>query len=176
MAYNVPVILKLLNTQTASSSGSLAFTSTISSTYSSYYIAIRNLLPATNATSLYLTFSTDNGSSYLSTNYRYMYENITSNANAITGSGSAAQGIITATLSSTSSRTLNGDFYLINADVAKCPDFRGICCHYDSAGFFNLVQCETSNSGTTAVNAIKFAMASGNIASGTITMYGVAEP
>lgn len=176
MAYNNKRSLIALSTQTASSSSSLAFTSLISSTYSTYYIAIRNLLPATDATSLYITFSTDNGSSYLSTNYRYMYENITSNANAISGSGSAAQGIITGTISSTSSRSLSGDFYFLNANVAKCPDFRGICCHYDSAGFFNLVQCETSNSGTTAVNAIKFAMSSGNIASGTITLYAVPEP
>ena len=60
----------LLSTQTASSSASINFDSSVITTdYESYYVIINGLIPATNQTTLRFRFSTDNGSSYLSQNY-----------------------------------------------------------------------------------------------------------
>ena len=60
----------LLSTQTASSSASINFDSSVITTdYESYYVIINNLRPVTDQASFSFKFSTDNGSSFLSENY-----------------------------------------------------------------------------------------------------------
>ena len=131
MAYDYPRNLVLLSTQTASSSASLVFTQ-FSSHFTTYYVSLRNILPATNAVSLYVTFSTDGGTTYLSANYRYEFEEIASNTNAITGSTSAAQGVLAQTVSSTASTGICGDYYLIDMETAVSFNMRGMCHHENS--------------------------------------------
>ena len=60
----------LLSTQTASSSASINFDSSVITTdYESYYVVINNLRPVTDQASLSFKFSADNGSSFLSESY-----------------------------------------------------------------------------------------------------------
>jgi len=156
MSYNFPDEFIFLSTQTASSSASLSFTSLITSTYPVYFIKIRSLIPATDATNLLLTFSTDNGSTYLSTNYLWSNYHITSGgAPTQTKSASDSSIHVCETASSTSTNNgINMEFYCFGFGTAVVPAIMG-------------------NTGTTAINAIKFAMSAGNIASGTISLYGM---
>src|SRR5258708_1559470 len=118
MAYNYPNTLVLLQTQTASSSADLHFTSLITTGFSKYYVSIRDLIPATNNVILNLTVSTDNGSTYLSTNYAYSHWDQTSAAGG-SGINSASDTTIQLSggLSSTTSRGLCADFQMVNIDV-----------------------------------------------------------
>ena len=178
MAYNDPKTLSLIATGTGNNSATfLEFTSKITTNFKTYYVEIRNLLPATNNVTLALTYSTNNGSSYLSTNYEYVYHNVTSvPANATTGSNSAASSIICDALSNAASAGFSGDMYLYNVDTTTPMHYKGQGSHYNQASKYNSVVFAGFNTGTTAVTAIKFALSSGNIVSGTIRLYGVSEP
>jgi len=179
MAYNFPDNLSLIATKTASASASLEFTSVIGTNWNTYYVSIRNLIPATDAVSLNVTFSTDNGSTYLATNYLYAYLNqLTSGTLTAEGSNSTTAAQIAKNVSNGSSNGLCADIYFYNIKSASVPCyFKGRLTHYqtDGTGNYN-IPCSGSNTSTTGVNALKFAFSSGNITSGTIYLYGVNEP
>jgi len=177
MAFNSPRRLCIISTQTASASASLSFTSKISSNFTTYYVKVRNLIAATNVTNLLLTFSTDNGSNYLSTNYKYAFRTVNSSAGTSTTSSDSASSIIVCdTCSSTSTRPINVDimFYNLN-DSTYCCKCVNHAAFYNSSASAVVQVGGGMNTGTTAVNAIKFAMSSGNITSGTITLYGCVD-
>ncbi len=176
MSYNFPENINLISTQTASSSSALSFTSVISSSYNVYFVSIRNLIPATDNVSLALTFSTDNGSTYLSANYFYtMYNEVLAGETA-SGSNSTSSCTIADKLSNNSARGLNADFYMYNlANGSVAPYYVGLGIHYNKDAEGDYLTLGGSNSGTTAINAIKFAMSSGNITSGSIYLYGLNE-
>lgn len=178
MAYNFPDDLTIISTLTASSSASLAFTSKITSNWSTYYVSIRNLLPATNGTDLILTFSNDNGSTYLSANYKYTYLNDPSTGTiAAVGSTSAASCTLLTLASTAASAGISGDFYLYNMKSASIPPYyKGQLVHFNNASACSNVQFGGMNTDTTGINAIKFIFSSGSIASGTISLFGVNEP
>ena len=104
----------LLSTQTASSTATINFDSSVITTdYESYYVIINNLIPATNQTTLRFRFSTDNGSSYLSENY------------AARSSGGKAQTGADSSGSSNNSGYYNHGFYMNNATgKGSCYEFR----------------------------------------------------
>jgi len=61
--------LVLLSTQTPSAVALVEFKSLISATYSNYLLVYSNLIPATNGAVGEIQISTDNGSTYIATNY-----------------------------------------------------------------------------------------------------------
>ncbi len=176
MSFKFPQRLILLSSVTASNSASIAFTSLISANFPTYYVTFVDLLPATDIVNLLFTASVDNGANYLATNYKWALENVTSSANAITGSTSDSSGMIASNLSNTSSRGLCGDYFFFQLNTTNQIVGNGTGCHYNKDARFAFYQSTVANTGTTAVNAIKFAMSSGNITSGTINLFGVVEP
>ena len=177
MAYNFPRTLSLISTKTGDNSATfLEFTSAITTNFSTYYVEIRNLLPATNNVTLALTYSTNNGSTYLSTNYAYVCHNVTSApASSDIGGESAASCIICDALSNAASAGLSADIYLYGVDGALPMLYKGQGSHYNQASNYNGIQFTGQNFGTTAVTAIKWTLSSGNIVSGTIKLFGVTE-
>lgn len=175
--------LVLLEQHTASASASLDFTTCISSTYDEYQIEFVNVVPETDAVDLWMRMSTDGGSTYDSgSNYFFSGFGFNNTGSSVLGVGSAAKttaikfqnaanidnsadyGVVgSGRLFSPGSSSLRKYFqyrvtYLDNtAAVLQNLDGTGI---YDSA---------------TAVNAFQFLMSSGNIASGTIRVYGVGK-
>ncbi len=171
----------LLQTQTASSSASIAFTSTyITSTYKNYAVVMNNVVPATNAVSFNMTVSTDNGSTYLSTNY---------NANA--GVCSSAGGSINSTnstsafpfnysgnlLKNSAGIGLSGVIYLTNWTTgSNTPQMSGSGQYLESSATVLVLALWGGNAAaSTTVNNIKFAMSSGNISTGTFSLYGISS-
>lgn len=177
MAFAFPYRLCKISTQTASASASLSFTSGISANFTTYYVKVRNLKPVTNNVQLLLTFSTNGGSSYLATNYKYAVSFVNSSASAgNTSSDSATSIIICDSIGNTSTRPLNADIVLYNLnDATFCAKTANHACFYNNAATSMVQEGGGMNTGTSAVNAIKFAMSSGNITSGTITLYGVQD-
>jgi len=173
-----------ISSVTASSSASVSFTSGIDSTYKEYIFFFNNLHPASNSNLQFQT-STNGGSSYgvtATTTFFYAshQENdgeaiVTYNANRdhaqatdfiyLTGDnmeGTAADASVSGFLHLFEpSSTTFVKHYMSNTDhVADGPYQQN---NY-SAGYFNT---------TTAINAIRFQTTTGNIDSGTVTMYGV---
>ena len=174
--------LVLLEQHTASSSASLDFTACISSTYDTYKIVLVNVVPATTAQPLYMRMSTNGGSSYDSSSlYQYEYTNALAGTSGQAAEGSASAGQIILGAGQIDSTTDYGgvtgtmEFYnpggsqsyklLIGQFVIRDKRDAVISVRNQSAVYIN----------TTATNAFQFLFASGNIASGTIRVYGIAK-
>lgn len=171
----------LVEQHTASTSATLDFTTCISSTYDDYVIDLVNFLPATSAVNLLMRVSTDGGATYDSgTNYNSNALQFLSGGTGTSGGGSGqtsfavAAGISVASGqpgvsgrlnffnpgSSTQRKNLTGQVSF--SDVNGDPRLLGnaVAFQYQS---------------NTAVNAFRFLMSSGNIASGTIRCYGLSK-
>ena len=176
--------LTLLETQTASSSASINFTSNIDSTYDKYIFKFINCQPTTNNVVYHFQGSTDGGSNYnvtMTTTYfrAYHYEDDSSTAFGYVPSLDQAQGTsyqnLANNMGSGSDESLSGELILYNPSSTTFvkhfisrtsgvnPDSTGLMIDTFVAGYFNT---------TSAINAMSFKYASGNI-NGTIKMYGV---
>jgi len=175
--------LVLLSTQTASSSASLSFTSGIDSTYDSYVFKFIDMHPQTDNVEFQFNLSTDGGSNYnvTKTTTHFIAQHAESDAEAsleYRTAGDLAQ--------STAYQTLGVD---VGADSDQCisgtlqifnPSSTTYVKHFISTANDTQPSNYSVNSfvagygnTTSAVNAISFKFASGNIDDGTIKMYGV---
>ena len=168
----------LLEQHTASSSASLNFTTCISSTYDTYEIEIVTLIPATDAVTLWMRFSTDGGSTYDSgTNYQADIFGWRSSVSPVAIGGGASQTKIDFCgglgQKNTSTEGLDATARLhTTASVIK--QVRANVSFKDASGYLG-TQLVGRYVSTTAVNAFQFLYSSGNIASGTIRVYGLAK-
>ena len=179
--------MTLLQTQTASSSATIDFTSNIDSTYDSYVFKFIDIHPATNRVDFQFQASTNGGSSYgvtLTTTHFKAFNNEADNSTALT--------------------------YVAGDDLAQSTSFQDICVYMgndnednnsgtlilynpSSTTFVKHFICRTSvnfdnDAGnpyaqdqftagyfntTSAINSIRFQATSGNIDDGIIKMCGV---
>ena len=175
--------LNLISTQTASSSSTISFTSGIDSTYKEYIFKYINVHPSTGQ---YFQFqgSTDGGSSYgvniTSTMFdAYHMEDASASALRYLTGGDLAQSTSFQPLTNVTPGTDNdssysGILHLFDpSNTTFVKHFIGsLNVMTDNpasdqtylAGYFNT---------TSAINAIQFKLASGNIDSGVIKLYGV---
>ena len=175
--------LILLSTQTASASASIEFTSGIDSTYDSYVFKFIDIHPATDKQ--YFTFqgSTDGGSTYATTVTTTDFAAYHTESGSASGLGyesgaDQAQGTglikISNTVGNGADECCAGYLHLFNPSsttyvkhfINRSQTYQGDNYSVDEykAGYFNT---------TSAINAIKFQFASGNIDDGIIKMYGV---
>jgi hypothetical protein len=171
--------LVLLQTQTASSSASLSFTSSISSTYDNYLVEFINVLPATDGATLFLRMSTDGGSTYVSTSsYSYLAYRFDSGSAGAGGSTSATAIVFAETngIGSSSAFGLVGSATMFNPGSSSLhKPVSGEVYFRSAAGTRIKHTMAGAFESNTAVNAFQFLMSSGNIASGTIRVYGLAK-
>ena len=178
--------MTLLQTQTASSSASISFTSNIDSTYPIYVFKFINIHPATNNTHLMVNFR-DGGSSYDATKtttvlYAY-HDESDSEASVIYSTGSdLAQSTsgqrLTGGGGNGTDESASGTLHLF--DPSNTTFVKHFICRsqvyvapssgtdfsqdMNTAGYINT---------TTALTRVRFKFHSGNIDNGTIKMYGV---
>jgi hypothetical protein len=169
-------------TATASNSSSISFTSGIDSTYNMYFILLQNIAPSASFPLLYMNASVDGGTNYLS--YLECGYNIV-NVNAGTGVFSASTAALNMPIGPQGdpSATSNESFGI---GLFMQMPFGAFSTRFNWDGFCNgnVAGSPTSHSFsgqgefryTTAVNALKFKFSSGNIASGTFTLYGCTKP
>ena len=172
--------LVLISEQTASSSANISFTSGIDSTYKEYIFKFIDIHPASES---HFEF---NGSIDGGTNYNVTKTTTAAQATHYENDSSATLGYITSQdlAQSTSDKQLArnmgndndscvvGTLHLFNPSsttfvkhfIARCNVHKTYSSDNFTAGYLNT---------TSAVNAVKFEMESGNIDSGTIKMYGV---
>lgn len=165
--------LILLGTATASTSASLNFTGLISSAYDYYFFLYKDILPATTTALILMRYSTNNGSSYVSTSGTYLGQNIP----RVMGATTATPALINGTalpLNSTSGagNAFCGRLDLLNpASVQSVPSANWKNANPQGSiideGYMQIL------SGASPINAVQFLASTGNITSGTIEMYGV---
>jgi hypothetical protein len=160
--------LVLLNSQNASSSASIAFSSTyLTSTYNNYIVVLSNVQYSTSS-SLELVFSTNNGSTYLASNYLggTLYNQT---------SAGVAWGNLVATTYCYMDNIGTGQYnnfviYLENFTSNLYPQVSGTS---NRSGYMELLSCQ--NTANNIINNIKFLPAAGTITAGTFTLFGVLE-
>jgi hypothetical protein len=173
---------------TASSSSTLSFVNgtsdvVLDSTYKEYVFTFKDIHPATDGTKLTFQCSTDGGSNYnttLTSTYFAPYHNESGSDSALgySPTNDQAQGTsfqnITSTIGADNDQNCAGFLHLFD------PSSTTFVKHYIStindyansdyidnnftAGYFNT---------TSAINAIQFKLASGNIDAGDICLYGI---
>jgi hypothetical protein len=179
MSYNFPRTYVLLSKQAASASNTIDFNSVITSNFKTYLVALRNVVSGTNNVTFQCLFSTNNGSSYLGSAYGWSNTFVPAGSTKSTNGNASTDTSITivGAISSTASRALSGDliFFELGSGVLQ-PRYMGTVAYDNQAGANETFLTMGMNTGVTAVNAIRFQMSSGTIASGTFTLYGVSEP
>jgi hypothetical protein len=172
--------LVLLEQHTASSSATLDFTSFTSSSYDEYSIEVTGLVPATNNVSFYMRMSTDGGSTFdTSAIYDSSHNALSSNGTQSAGGGAASASefkIQNVGQPNTSTASLSGTIKLfvpLSTALYKKITWQLQCDSND--GNSQQINGAGRYRSATAVNAIRFLYASGNIASGTIRIYGLTK-
>ena len=183
--------MTLLNTTTVSSAvASVSFDSSlITDAYMDYMVKIRFAAPATNGQALYVFASANNGSNYniLIEQAKYYHDLKGSNANgnASTAGNSAYKIDLNAGIENTANKGTNVDINFLslrNTTGYKMMYYNSVGTH-DLDGGHNTGNdywwhgaakiIGTSNSDRTAINNLKFQFASGNVAQGTFSLYGI---
>ena len=174
--------LTLLSTQTASSSASISFTSGIDSTYDSYVFKFIDINPATDGTFFQTNFSTDSGSNYNVTKTTTYFvarhdEGDTDTQLAYKTAFDLAQSTssqsITQTLGNGADETASGTLQIFNpSSTTFVKHFISTTNNYTDANFSQNIFVAGYANTTSAIDAIKFEMSSGNF-DGIIKMYGV---
>ena len=176
--------ITFISSQTASNSASLSFTTGLDSTYKAYKFVFVNCRPATDNVSFTFNMSTDSGSNYnvtkTTTFFRAFHEENDSNAglsyrtggdlaqstafqvldDQVLGNGADKSNSGTLTLFNPSS-TVYVKHFISTTSIVAAGD---LAINSFIAGYGNT---------TSAVNAIRFQMSSGNIADGKIYLYGI---
>ncbi len=173
MSYMYPKELNLIQKLTASSSATISFTSGINTNFPTYVVKIRNMIAATGASTLQMLYSTDGGSTYLSSNYYSTF--ISNNTASVVHSGTGASAQFSIMLLCSSTNVLNGQIVLYDLGVAKQMTYRCNFITVNSDGNIAMTNNGGTQKSTTAINAVRFQMSSGNIASGDFYLYGVNE-
>lgn len=171
--------LVLLQQATASSSAQLDFTTFISATYDDYLIEGLGIAPATNAVDFRLIVGTGGTPTYDTGNtYEWVGNGYGSDGVAHTNVGATGIAKIFNSMSNAAAYG-NGSFsifakHLQSTSIRK--QFHGTGQFVTSAprnAFFTWGASWTTSG--TAVTALRFNMSSGNIATGTIRIYGIVK-
>ena len=178
--------MNLITTNTISSGVSSSnFTSSINSTYDTYLFKFINIHPANDDTKLLVNFSSDSGSNYnvtkTTTFFNAQLREADSGADLGYRTGAdlaqSTSGFnITEGTGNDNDQSSSGELFLFSpSDTTFVKHFLGrsntIIAANGTINNFFAGYCNT----TSAVDAVQFAMGSGNIDSGVIKMYGLSK-
>jgi hypothetical protein len=166
-----------LSTQTASNSATIDFTSVMSNTYRYYKVFIHNLVPATDGAQLFLRVSTDNGSTFKAgaSDYFTLAQALGSGIVYHEYQGRAQMDLMTSGYGVGNDSNERGRYELTisGAHTATVTDVHGTGGVEASSGYMYGYMFNGFYNATTAVDAIRFLMSSGNISTGTFSLYGI---
>ena len=175
--------LVLLSTQTASSSASLSFTSGIDSTYDSYVFKFIDIHPQTDNVNFQFNLSTDSGSNYNVTKTTTFFRAGHNEADTDSGleyatssdlAQSTSEQLLNENLGADGDQSCTGTLTLFNpSSTTYVKHFISVVNSYRFNNQTQQAFVAGYGNTTSAINAIRFQMSSGNIDDGIIKMYGV---
>ena len=172
--------LTLLSTQTASSSASINFDSSVITTdYESYVVIINNIRPVTDQATLRMRWSNDNGSSFLSENYgaRHSGGKTQTGADSSGSSSNAAYYDHAFYMNNAAGKGSSFEFRFNNLTVSGGghKNFFGnwVTDYSDDTNYYGGDINGMVRNNTSVINYIQFYMSSGNVLAGTFKLYGL---
>ena len=175
--------ITLLETQTASSSSTLSFTSNIDSDYKEYVFKFIDIHPSNNGSNFTFNMSADSGSNYnvtkTSTSFRsYHAEDDSAAALAYNTYDDLAQSTgfqtISVDIGSDNDQGNSGYLYLFNPSSTTYVKHFIILMNTTNASEYSSDNFFAGYGNTTsAVDAVQFKMSSGNTDAGVIKLYGI---
>ena len=174
--------ITFISSQTASNSASISFTSGLTSTYKAYKFVFSSIHPRTDNTVFGFNLSTDSGSNYnvtKTTTYFIAYHDEADTATSLnyeTGADlaqSTANASLGISIGNGADESCSGSLTLFNpSSTVYVKHFISNANNYHTSD----ITLESFGAGygntTSAINAIRFQMASGNM-DGTIYLYGI---
>ena len=176
--------LVLISEQTASSSANITFDSDIDSTYKEYVFKFINMQSASTDVAFQVNFR-DGGSDYdatKTTSYFYTEHGEGGEAGTVgyLASRDEAQSSdaqhLTTNIGRTGSDSASGTLHLFDpSSTTFVKHFTSVVSNHDttSPGYSQAIYVGGYCNVTAAIDGVQFTMSSGNIAAGTIKMYGV---
>jgi hypothetical protein len=185
-SYNAAIAtgnMVLLNTQTASNSASISFTSGINSTYKEYQFWFVDIHSRTDSVNFIFNISTDAGSNYNVTKTTTFFRALHDEADTFAALGyesatedlaqSTAFQLLSEPLGNVADESVAGTLTLFNPASTTYVKHFIANTNVNTANEFNVNAFVAGYGNTTsAVNAIQFKMSTGNM-DGTILMYGI---
>jgi len=175
--------LVLLSTQTASNSATISFTTGLDSTYDEYIFKFIDINPATDSAEFEFNMSTDSGSNYnVTKTTTYFQALVGENGADATLEYRTAQDLAQSTsfqtlfldLGNGADESLAGTLTLYNpSSTTYVKHFIYTSNGYNGGNYTQNTFVAGYANTTSAVNAIRFQMNSGNLTAGTIKLYGV---
>jgi hypothetical protein len=176
--------LKIISSQTASNSASISFTTGLNSTYKVYKFVFVNIRPVTDNVNFTFNMSTDSGSNYNVTKTSTLFK---ANANEAGNDNAFFYDTGIDLAQSTGFQVLTGNGIGNASDKNLCgyldlfnPSSTTYVKHFISRNNSLISSDYTVDSyvagygnTTSAINAIRFQMSSGNISAGTIYLYAI---
>jgi hypothetical protein len=162
--------LEFISSTDVSNAATASFTGFDASKYDSYLFTCGNIVPATDSQHWCIRMSVDGGSNYLSASDSYR----TSAYTGITAGDKNYIGLTNTTLGGVSTEGGSLDVRILNPNLntSTYAFADGILASWDNTVYGGQGRGGKTNAAT-VVNAVQFFFLSGNIASGTITMYGM---
>jgi|688.fasta_scaffold735769_2 hypothetical protein len=179
----VSATLVLLSTQTASASANISFTTGLNSTYDEYIFKFINIHPATDNVQLTFNMSTDSGSNYnvtKTTTYFRAYhgedgsEGVIDYATAHDLAQSTSFQNLGIQIGNDNDQNCSGFLTLFNpSSTTYVKHFISTAQVSNNADLSLVGYIAGYGNTTSAINAVRFQMSSGNIDDGIIKLYGV---
>jgi hypothetical protein len=165
-----------LGSVTASSSSTVDFTGLSGSSYKKFVVIATDVVPGTNAVFLYMRIST--GSGFIAAGYTDETFRFTNAGSGIGGGSAAAQFDITGAAESLGTAagelpTFEIDIHGANTTTAYKSAIWKYSGKMASAAYITGIGGGVVASSAAVIDGIRFLTSSGNIASGTFTLYGV---
>lgn len=174
---NVPAAMEFISSTDISSDATVSFTGFNSSDYDSYKFVLMNVTPATDGARLRVRTSTDGGSSYDSGASDYAYGCLQKQVvSGISSNDDLAADFIELTValgSAAGEDGVSGDLFVYGPHLAKQTHIRFDGSGINTSGNLLYLDVRGVRLSSTDVDAIQFFMDSGNIESGTISMFGI---
>lgn len=168
-----------IEAQTASSTSSLTFTTGIDSTYDVYMFVLSDVIAATDSNALRLKMSNDGGSTYEEAASDYAYSSLFMNEGADSDGGSSGATdirLVSGNVGSDIGESLSGTVFLFApSNSSTFTKIRSDIALDSNLGNVSYVAVAGRRETAEANDAIKFDFLSGNIESGTITLYGLTK-
>ena len=179
--------LVLISTQTASSSSTIDFTSDIDSTYKEYIFKFINIEPATDGADFSFQVETGTNSDYnqtITSSYFRAYHHEADNGAAleyVTGKDLAQStnfqvlaGAVGNGADGNDDECASGEMHLFEpSSTTFVKHFTSHINMYENGNSCHTIFAAGYINDTTAITRVRFKFSSGNIATGTIKMYGV---
>jgi len=168
--------LTFINSATASGSATLDFAACFSATYNNYLVLFMNVVPATDGTTLGVQLGTGAGPTWISANYLWNSHN-TSNVSTNSSSDSVINVIgsnATYAVNNGAGGGVNGSLWVSGANgTSKIVYTTSNVSFLITGGALPVGSFNVGYQAAALFTSLRFLFSSGNIATGTIAIYGV---